>query len=154
MKNLVIIFFLSLSSYGQDIDYINSQDTIYIMLVHIERGASVNFKTFTFLNSSNKYRKESTLTDNQFNSRSVFISESITKYDKVVKVKRNKFLKDNIDKIIDMNFIDKFSLFKVFVEPDLSGKKRVFYTVSSSNKNSRKLELRKVRIGYTGFIEM
>jgi hypothetical protein len=68
---------LSCSLYGQSLDYISSQDTIYIMLDDIERGASVNFKTFNLLNSSNKYRKESTLLDYHFNSRSVFIFDSI-----------------------------------------------------------------------------
>jgi nucleoid-associated protein YejK len=132
MKTLFFILFFTNALFAQDLDYLKSQDTLYLM---VPKKDSLKLSQFTFradgndaLSSYNfkqsdgKYIHIETMNDREVDT----VKRNLT-------VKRKTFLKNNKKNIIDLNFL---------------------YIINEKDTSRKRIALKKAYILDVSFIEM
>jgi hypothetical protein len=163
MKRLYIyllVLFASLQAAAQDLDYLKSQDTIYLVLKNIESGSSGReiYEKFSLVYGANKSLTEYQIIDSL--NRTIFISiEKNTEAvpNKNFTVKRKKFLKKNKENILTFDYIKQFNPKHLFI--DILGtfhSKKIFYVIDeeSINRKDKEIILRKTSIVPVFYTEM
>lgn len=158
MKILFVSLLVSLNLYSQDIDYLKSKDTIYLVLkeidtpigktittkfdnIKLDRYIDLAFYNYWF-NSLEKYYQTIAITTR--------ISE-----DNLIRLKRKKFLKEKSGSVVNVDFIDSLGLKYFFIELlRVNRKSKVVYIIDEKSLKKRKLVMRKAFIADIGFSEM
>ena len=152
IRYLIILLFISYNFYSQDNDYINSNDTLYILLPststiilkNLKYSCSDNgfVKDYNFTNSSGKYVDIRTS-----------VNDGYAKFNKTVKTK--KFLRKNRKLIIDLEFIDRNGLAKTFFEiMGLHNSKKIIYIIDTQEARNKTMVIKMSSVNYSSFIEM
>ncbi len=152
MKNLVIIFFLSLSSYCQDTDILKMQDEIYLLLPYTN-NETLTYENFKFRSSGNGVRTEYIFT--LPGEKPVYFTTD-TKDNKPVVVKRKVFFKDNKNNCIDIEQINSSDTYKLLVEvlTDFKSAGKKIYIIDLAESKKRKFKISRADYVPIGFIEM
>lgn len=153
----ILFLFISLNLYSQDIDYLKSQDTIYIVLKGINtpvgEATIQKFKKIELNQSQNGYLNtyEFSLLDNTY--KKIIIN---TENDKdVLRLKRKQFLKEKSAYIVNVDFIDSLGLKCFFIELlRVNRKSKVVYIIDEKSLKKRNVVMRKAFIADIGFAEM
>lgn len=161
MKLLYLFFLLiSFSSVAQDLEYLKSQDTIYLVLKNIKSGSSGSevYEKFSLVYGANKSLAEYQIIDSL--NRTIFIrveknTEAVP--NKSLTVKRKEFLKKNKENFLTFDYIKQFNPKHLFI--DVLGtfhNKKVFFVVDeeSIKKKRKTLTLQRTAITPVFYTEM
>lgn len=137
MKTTIIILIVFVSKmYSQDLDALKASDTIYI---NFNNDIFKKLKNLTFKSLTNGDMNEYFIQAN--NSHEIVIktykkSFFTEKNFKICNLKKFKLF--NKDKIITLEFIEKFGLFEIFLN-QLNYKKKKIFIIDEINKKNRKI---------------
>jgi len=147
MKYFIIVIFFSLNLYSQDIDYLKSQDTLYLLLEESDADLVLKQDSFTYRVYGNNFEHQYFFTnpDKRIIFFSTFNSDQIPGKSNMI-VKRRKFFKKNNDKIIDLKFITKHGLNVAFIDILRGTKRKIVYVVNSKEIKKRKITLKRTFI--------
>lgn len=161
-KAYIILFILCVvfSSTAQDLNYLKSQDTIYLVLKNIESGSSGReiYEKFSLVYGANKSLTEYQIIDSL--NRTIFISvEKNTEAvpNKNLTVKRKKFLKKNKENILTFDYTKQFNPKHLFIDVlDTFHNKKVFFVIDeeSIKKKHKTLTLQRTSITPVSYTEM
>ncbi|MFD2603698.1 hypothetical protein [Flavobacterium suzhouense] len=151
MKTFFILF-LSFNLYSQNIDYLKSQDTLYLLLEESDADLNLKKDNIDFRVYGNGFDNTYRFIDDQKRMISfiTFNSNQIPGKDNL-EVKRKDFLKKNKDKIIDFYFIAKHGLGIVFIDILRGSKRKIVYVIDSKDIKQRKIVLKKTLINDGSF---
>jgi hypothetical protein len=158
MKTLLVFLLLSLNLYSQNIDYLKSQDTVYIVFkeirtplgkttttkfenIKLDRYIDLTFYNYWFTSLDTTYQ-------------TIAITTRIAN-DNIVQVGKKKFLKEKSSNIVKVNFIDTTGLKDFFIDLlKVNRKSKVVYVIDEKSLKKRKIVMRKAFIVDIGFAEM
>ena len=152
IKTLILLL-LTFNLYSQNLDYLKSQDTLFIALTKIENNNTERsaFKKFTYESFGNEKTNEYKFTDSI--GRHIYIQtyngnlNDINPNNKIIK--RKEFLKKNKDRIITLNFIKQYYPDQLFIGylgvTTFSLGTKVIYIIdeNSLKRKDRKITLRR-----------
>jgi len=156
MRILFLAILICSKLYSQDIDYIKSQDTLYILLSKPKNEVSEKFKGFSIRYIISKYKSQYYITDS---IRGNIYIQTEDEYDhdrntKNLLCNRRKFLKENKNKIITMDYIQQHGVAKVFIDILRGSKKKTVYLIDNRSLKKRKILLKKATIAAVGYEEL
>ncbi|PZR22967.1 MAG: hypothetical protein DI539_04085 [Flavobacterium psychrophilum] len=154
----IFFLFLSLNLYSQNIDYLKSQDTVYLVLkevttpigrtistkynqIKLDRYIDLAFYNYWFSSLDKSHQ-------------TIAITTRI-KNDNLITLKRKKFLKEKSANIVKVDFIDSIGLKKFFIDLlQVNRKSKVVYIIDEKSFKRRNVIMRKAFIVDVGFAEM
>lgn len=163
IKTLIIALLISFSSIAQDLDYIKSEDTLYLVMPKFGKHtpSAELFENFNLLASSNGFQTQYYLEDRDTLSQKVVITirenPTMPIEGLPVSVKRKKFLKKNKKRILSFDFIKKYKIENLFMgyldaSPSRQSRKIIYVIDEESLKRKDKnIILRKADIVTHGF---
>jgi len=156
MKKLLLILLLSCNLFAQDVDFLKSQDTLYIVFTTPKNLVSEKFKGFSIKYVTSKYKNEHYINDSL---RGQIYIQTENDYNHGRKTKnlicnRRKFLKENQNKIITVDFIQQHGVAKVFIDILLGNKKKIVYLIDKRSLKKRKILLKKAAFAAVGYEEL
>jgi len=154
----ILFFLISLNLYSQDIDYLKSQDTVYLVLKEVTTPLG---KTITTKYNHIKLDRYIDLVFYNYwfssldkSHQTIAITTRI-KNDNLVKLKRKQFLKEKSAHIVNVDFIDSLGLKYFFIELlRVNRKSKVVYIIDEKSLKKRNVVMRKAFIVDIGFAEM
>jgi len=155
MKILLFILLFSCNLFAQDVDFLKSQDTVYIVLKDMNEFTfkKQEFKKFNFESEGNGKLNQYNLIDSINRRISIIVPKDIKEpvSDRSINVKRKKFLKKNNARIITLDFIKQYypdELFFNYLGLTTTKMHKVIYIIDedSYNRKDRNLSLRKAFI--------
>lgn len=154
MKYL-LIFFVTLNLYSQDIDYLKSRDTLYLLLSSSDKPIAIKKSNISYTvsgnGSTNIYnfadKERGRITLQTFNHKQGYGVYSL-------KVKTSKFMQKNKDRIIDVDFINQNGLGKVFIDIMQRPNKKIIYIINQEDLKKRKLIIKRTPIEDSFFIQI
>lgn len=159
MIKIILLLLFSVNLFSQDLNFLKSQDTIYIILKEIRGNSTQKFETFTLNCYGNDKMNEYNLLNKKgwpIVIRTSNASNSSTKDGNVaLKVKRKEFFKKNKNRIIDLKFIEKIvpeTLFIYYL--DVLHFTKVFYVINENDLKKRKIVLKKALVVAVGYTQM
>lgn len=157
MKYLFFLF-ISLNLYSQDVGYLKSHDTVYIVLKEIKtplgKATITQFKNIESNTVIDKVFNNYYFTSLDTSYQTVVIKTRIHK-DNLAKLNRKKFLKEKSEALVNVNFVDSLGLKHFFIELlKVNRKSKVVYIVDQRSLIKRNLVLRKAFIVDMGFAKM
>lgn len=160
MKKTLFLLLFSLQLFAQDLNYLKSQDTIYIILKEIEGNTTNKFDDFTFNCFGNDKFNEYNFVNKK--GRPIVIqtmnrpsNPPINYINNNIRVNRKRFFKQNKDRIINFEFIRKMvpeTLFIYYL--DVINQRKTFYLFNEDDLNKRKIYLKKASVIAVGYTEM
>ena len=141
MKKLLLILLLSCNLFAQDVDFLKYQDTVYIVFTTPKNLVSEKFKGFSITYITSKYKNGYYITDSL---RGQIFVQTENDYNHGRKTKniicnRRKFLKENQNKIITMDFIQQHGVANVFNDILRGNKKKTIYLIDKRSLKKRKI---------------
>jgi len=143
----------SLNLYSQDIDYLKSQDTLFLLLEESDADLVLKQDSFTYRVYGNGFENEYyfTTVDRRMIYFMTFQNDQIPERFNL-EVNRREFFKKNKDKIIDFKFITKYGLRIPFIDILIGSKRKIVYVINSKEIRKRKITLKKTIIGDGSFM--
>jgi len=157
MKLIIFLLFITFNLYSQDIDYLKSQDTIYIVLKKINTPLGITtmtkFQKFELNTFKDKAFNNYYFTSTDKQHQTIIITTDIN--ENGLKIKRKNFLRKKIDNIVTADFIDSIGIKYFFVDLlDVRLKGKVVFIIDEKSLSKRNLILKKAFITDIGFAEM
>jgi len=156
MQKLLLILLFSCNLFAQDVDFLKSQDTVYIVFKTPKNEVSEKFKGFSINYITSKYKSQYYITDSIRGH--IFVqTENDHNHDgktKNIICNRRKFLKKNQNKIITMDYIQQHGVAKVFIDILRGSKKKTVYLIDKRSLKKRKILLKKAAIAAVGYEEL
>lgn len=154
MKTLLILL-LSFDLYSQNIDYLKSQDTLYLVLSVSDNPITVKKSNISYSVGGNGITNIYNFNDSENGRISLQTFNNQQGYGVYSKkVRTSKFMKENKERIIDLDFIDKHGLGKVFVDIIQRPNRKVIYIINSKDLDRRKMIIKRTPIEDSYFSEM
>ena len=155
MKTIILFILFATPVLSQDLNYLKSQDTVYIVLKDMKEFAfkKLEFKKFNFESEGNGKLNQYNLIDSINRRISIIVPKDIKEpvSDRSINVKRKKILKKNNARIITLDFIKQYypdELFFNYLGLTTTKMHKVIYIIDedSYNRKDRNLSLRKAFI--------
>ena len=156
MKTIFLALLVCIKLYSQDVDFLKSQDTLYIVFTTPKNLVSEKFKGFSIKYVTSKYKNEYYISDS-IRGQIYIQTENDYDHDRNTKnllCNRRKFLKENQNKIITMDFIQQHGVAKVFIDILRGNKKKTVYLIDKRSLKKRKIVLKKAAIAAVGYEEL
>jgi hypothetical protein len=154
MKIFAFLFFISYTSFSQNIDFIKSLDTVFI---YLKEKDTILLNNMTCEFSKNNSGKQFILTNSSKKNILIFTpnDKNTNRKSNLLLVKRKKFMIENENKIINLNFIKEHGLKKVFIDVlEVNFNKKKIYIITDHDIKKRKMLIKKARINYSDFIDI
>jgi len=144
---IFLIMICSLNLYSQDIDYLKSQDTLYLLLKESEPNLVIKQDDISYRVYGNLYENQYHFTDKSKKTIYfiTFQNDQIPGKSNLV-VNRRKFFKKNKDNIIDFNFIAKHGLYISFIDILKGNMSKTIYVINLDKIRNKKITLKKTLI--------
>ena len=134
MKTIFLALVICSKLYSQNVDFLKSQDTLYIVFTTPKNEVSEKFKGFSINYLTSKYKNQYYITDSLRGN--IFVqTENDHNHDgktKNIICNSRKFLKENQNKIITMDFIQQHGVAKVFIESRGEIKRKQYTLLTSA----------------------
>lgn len=143
----IYFLFLSLNLYSQNIDYLKSQDTLYLILDAPKSSVITKNNNISYSKGTNGYITIYKFQDKEH--RSVILQTFNTdqgygRYN--FKVRTSKFLQKNKNSVVTTDFIDEHGLGEFFVGVIQHPKTKVIYIINLEDLKKRKLIIKRASI--------
>ncbi|WP_159800474.1 hypothetical protein [Flavobacterium sp. MK4S-17] len=146
MKIIFIIFILiaNLNLYSQDLEHLAKQDTIYIVLKDIDKNYSKQYEGFKYRSTVYPKFSEFQLTGED----GIPIIIHAPKAYPVYSVKKKIFTHKNIFNIIDLEYIEKIGIAKLFAQTLglINPSRKIFFVLDEEDLKKKYVRLKKVEV--------
>lgn len=144
MKKLILLLLFSVNLFSQNLNYLTTQDTIFIVLKEIKGYSTIQYEKFTLETYGNSSINEYIIRDSI--NRVILIRTQNNSENNLI-VKRKSFFKKNSSRIINMDFIRKFLPEKLFINTlDVLNQKKIFYIIDESKKRKSEIKIKKASV--------
>lgn len=162
--NKIIFIFLLIVSYkiqAQDLDYIKSHDTLYIILpkLQVKNPTFLRYNNFTLSVDSNGIETQYVFSDKDTIGHLVLINVRLNS-DSSVEVRRKKFFRKHKKQVLNMDVIKQYRNRELFFNylgaRSFAPSTKTIYIIDeeSLKRKDKKIMLRKANLLTSGYIEI
>jgi hypothetical protein len=140
----LLILFITTVSFSQDLEHLAKQDTVYIVLKNIDKNFSKQYEGFKY--RSTVYAKFSEFQLTGENGIPIIIHAP--KAYPIYSVKKKIFTHKNIFNIIDLEYIEKIGIAKLFAQTLglINPSRRIFFVLDEEDLKKKYVRLKKVEV--------
>jgi hypothetical protein len=139
-----LILFIATVSFSQDLEHLAKQDTVYIVLKNIDKNFSKQYMGFKYRSTVHTIFAEYQIIEP--NGKQIIIHAP--KAYQLFSVKRKEFFKKNKNNIINLKYIEKTGVVKVFIETFklINPSRKIFYVFDERDLKKTHMKLKKVDV--------
>ncbi|WP_159800472.1 hypothetical protein [Flavobacterium sp. MK4S-17] len=138
----LLILFITTVSFSQDLEHLAKQDTIYLALKDIHTSFSKQYKGFEYISTVHPNFAEYQIIEP--NGKLIVIHAA--KPYPLLRVKSKKFLKKNGLNIINLEYVDKIGVSKLFPETLglINPSRKIFFIFDEEHLKKKYINLKQV----------